>query len=419
VLRNRGKSRDAGLMGFPSWIPALLGFLSAVGPISTDMYLPAFPAIDAALGGYKGSAQITLATWFLGLAVGQLTQGTLSDRYGRRWPLIGGTMLYAVASAACAVAPDLFTLAAARFFAGVGGSASMVIPRAIIRDLADGHAAARMMSKLMLVMGAAPILAPSIGGLILLFGTWHMIFWIGAAYGAACGLVVFFFLPDTLPETRRLKLGAGALVARYFDIIPERSFITHVLMGGFAMFAMFAFIGGSPSVFIERYHLSPSLYGAIFGISACGLIFASQVNPRLLPRFGANRMLHVSVRVMLCGTLVLTFFAVTGWGGWPAIAIPIAITMSTQGFTGPNATVGALSRHAANAGSASALMGTIQFLMGAVSGVVIGALSDGTARPMAFLMLFGATGAVICDLCRPKPRPVEAKEPALVAGKAS
>ncbi|HEX3348442.1 MAG TPA: multidrug effflux MFS transporter, partial [Acetobacteraceae bacterium] len=391
-------------MPFPTWLPILLGFLTAVGPISTDMYLPAFPAIDAEVAGVTGAAQITLATWFLGLAVGQMTQGTLSDRYGRRWPLMAGTAVYALASAGCALSPNLAVLAICRFFAGVGGSAGMVIPRAVVRDLADGHAAARLLSRLMLVMGAAPILAPTMGSLVLSVADWRTIFWIGAVFGALCCVLVLILLPDTLPPNRRLKLGVAAQLTRWGGIIVERGFITNVLLGGFSMFGMFAFLGGSPSVFIEHFHLAPSFYGAIFGCSACGLIVASQLNPILLGRFGPNRMLHASTRTMLTACIVLTVVAFSGSGSWIAVAAPIAVAMSCQGFTGPNATVAALSRHGATAGSASALMGTIQFVLGAVSGVLVGELADGTARPMALLMLFGAVGAAICDLCRPKPK---------------
>jgi DHA1 family bicyclomycin/chloramphenicol resistance-like MFS transporter len=388
-------------MSFPTWLPMLLGFLSAVGPMSTDMYLPAFPAIEAALGGQAGAAQITLAAWFAGLAIGQITQGTLSDRFGRRGPLIAGTALYTLASAGCALAPDLPTMSAFRFVAAIGGSASMVIPRAIVRDLADGVAAARLMSRLMLVMGVAPILAPALGGLLLSVASWQMIFWICAIYGAVCCVVVWRVLPDTLPEQRRVRLGLGGLVTRYAGIIQERGFITNALMGGFAMFAMFAYLGGSPPVFIELFHLSPPAYGALFGSCAFGYIFCSQINPRILPRFGAGRVMRISVRVFLAGTIVLSVVAFTHVGGWFAVAFPIFVCMASQGFTMPNTTVGALSRHSAHAASASALMGTLQFCLGAVSGLAIGLLSDGTARPMALLMLAGGLGAVIADLCRP------------------
>jgi DHA1 family bicyclomycin/chloramphenicol resistance-like MFS transporter len=388
-------------MPFPSWLPALLGILAAVGPISTDMYLPAFPSIEATFGGQAGSAQLTLAAWFAGLAVGQLTQGTLSDRYGRRGPLIVGTAIYTLASAGCALAPDLTSLSACRMIAAFGGSASMVIPRAIIRDLADGHAAARLMSRLMLVMGVAPILAPTLGGLVLGVASWHAIFWIATIYGGASCLVVWLILPDTLPPDRRVKLSLNGMLVRYAAILVERGFITHALMGGFAMFGMFAFLGGSPDVFISLYHLSPGAYGGLFGCSAAGFITASQISPRLLRRFGSGAIMRTAVRVFLCATVILTVVAFIQPRSWGWLAVPIFFSMGSQGFTMPNATVGALTRHAAHAGSASALMGTLQFCLGAVSGVLVGLASDGSARPMAILMLIGAIGAVTADLLRP------------------
>jgi len=388
-------------MPFPSWLPILLGVLTAVGPISTDMYLPAFPAIEATFGGQAGSAQITLATWFLGLAIGQITQGPLSDRFGRRWPLFCGVVLYTAASAGCAVAPDLTTLSLMRLLAALGGSAGMVVPRAIIRDLADGHAAARMMSRLMLVMGAAPILAPTLGGLVLKVADWHAIFWIAAGYGALCSAAVWWKLPDTLPPQNRVKLGVGAQLSRYIIIFRERSFLSHACLGGFAMFGLFAYIGGAPDVFINRFHLTPSAFGLLFGACAAGLIAASQANPRLLRRFGPSRLLRLGVRIFVAATLVLTGIAFADVGPWWLVALPIVVSTSCMGITTPNAVVGALSRHAGHAGSASALMGTMQFALGAVSGVLVGAASDGTARPMALLMLFGACGAAVADLCRP------------------
>ncbi len=389
-------------MRFPPWLPALLGFLTAVGPISTDMYLPAFPAIEASLGGHPGTAQITLAAWFLGLAFGQITQGTLSDRFGRRGPLILGTAIYTVASAGCALAPDLLTLSLMRMLAAFGGSASMVIPRAIVRDLADGHAAARMMSRLMLVMGVAPILAPTLGGFVMDHADWHAIFWIAAAYGGICGVVVWRVLPETLPEVHRVQLGPAAQLSRYSGIIRERGFITHALIGGLALFGLFAYLGGAPDVFIAQYHLSPATFGMMFGLAAFGFIVASQINPKLVQRFGPSRVMRSAVAVYAVATLFLVVVAFIGTSHWYLIALPILVSMISMGFTTPNATVGALSRHAAHAGSASALMGTIQFCLGAASGLLVGIASDGTARPMGILMLLGALGAAAADLCRPK-----------------
>ncbi len=390
-------------MNYPAWLPVLLGFLTAVGPLSTDMYLPAFPAIEASLGGRPGTAQITLATWFAGLAIGQITQGSLADRYGRRGPLMIGTAIYTLANAGCALAPDLFTLSALRFVAAFGGSASMVIPRAIVRDLADGHAAAHLMSRLMLVMGVAPILAPTLGGLVLGFASWHAIFWLTAAYGAVCCVLVWRFLPDTLPPNRRMQLGFGNLISRYAGVLRDRVFLAYAFMGGCGMFGMFAYIGGSPPVLIQRFAFSPAQYGMLFGASAGAFILSSQVNPRILPRFGALRVLRVASMAYLVAAFSLLACAVLSVGGVFGVVLPVVLAMGSMGFVMPNSAVGALSRHAAHAGSASALMGTIQFCLAALSGVLVGALSDGTARPMATLMLIGAVGVVIADRIRPKP----------------
>ena len=396
-------------MPYPAWLPILLGFLTAVGPLSTDMYLPAFPAIEASLGGRAGTAQITLATWFAGLAIGQITQGTLADRFGRRGPLIVGTLVYTLANAGCALSTDITTLSVLRFVAAFGGSASMVIPRAIVRDLADGHAAARLMSRLILVMGAAPILAPTLGGLILGFATWHAIFWFTAVYGGVCCVLTAVALPDTLAPQHRMKLGLAGMLARYGTVLRDRVWLSYALMGGCGMFGMFAYIGGSAPVFIQNFGFSPAQYGMLFGMSAFMFILSSQISPRLLPRFGAARLLRVAVAAYVAAGAVLVAFALAGRGGWPAVVLPVMVAMGSMGFIMPNTAVGALSRHAAQAGSASALMGTVQFSLAALSGVMVGALTDGTARPMAAMLLLGALGAFTADRLRPRPRPDAAR----------
>ena len=393
-------------MPYPSWLPILLGFLSAVGPLSTDMYLPAFPDIEASLGGRPGTAQITLATWFAGLAIGQVTQGTLSDRYGRRTPLIAGTLLYAVASAGCALAPNLATLATLRFISAFGASASMVIPRAIIRDLADGHAAARLMSRLMLVMGAAPILAPTLGGLILGVAPppygWHAIFWFTTTYGAVGCALVYFLMPDTLAQSHRIKLGMGGIATRFVNLLQDRTFLAFALTGGFAMFGMFAYIGGSSPVFIQHFGFTPTRYGMLFGASAGMFIVATQINPRILPRFGAPRIIRIALVAYLAAAAFMLVFALAGRGGPLAVVLPIMLALFTMGFIIPNTTVGALSRHATQAGSASALMGTLQFSLAACSGLLVGLLTDGTPRPMAALLFIGAALATAANRLRPK-----------------
>lgn len=382
------------------WLAPLLGFLTAVGPLSTDMYLPAFPAIEASYGAPAGTAQITLASWFAGLAVGQIAQGTLADRLGRRRPLIGGLLLYTLASAGCALAPNLTVLTIMRAVAAFGGSASMVLPRAIVRDLADGHAAARLMSQLMLVMGVAPILAPTLGGLMLSVASWHAIFWFAAAHGLMALTVVWQVLPETLAPARRVRLGLAGLLSRYGTVLGERSFFLYMMIGSCVMFSMFAYLSGSPPVYIQRFGLSPPVYGILFGVCAAGFILGAQVNPFLIRRFGASRVLRVAVRLFLAATLVLTVLAFAGNFGIASVFVPILLGMSTLGFILPNAAVGALSRHANHAGSASALMGTIQFVFAAISGSLMGVLTDGTARPMAAMMLLGAICATVADRFR-------------------
>ena len=387
-------------MKYPAWLPILLGFLTAIGPISTDMYLPAFPAIEASLGLKLGSAQVTLFTWFIGLAVGQLTQGQLADRFGRRSPLIFGTLVYATANVGCALAPDLLTLSLLRFLAAIGGSASMVIPRAIVRDLTEGHAAARLMSRLILVMGAAPILAPSLGGAVLAFAGWHMIFWICAGYGYLCFVLVCLWLPDTLKPEARMKLGFTRSIARFGEILTEPGFITHAAMGAMGMFGMFAFIGGSPGVLIDGFHLSPTRYALVFSSCAVFFIICSQINPRVLPRFGTDRVLRASARVFLASAAILALIAWLRVPYFWAILPSIMVCMGCQGFTMPNSAVGALQRHASHAGTASALMGMLQFSVAGTSGLLVGLFSDGTARAMATLMLIGAIGVVVADIYR-------------------
>jgi len=386
----------------PAWLPLLLGFLTAVGPISTDMYLPAFPAIEAELGTARGSVEITLASWFIGLAVGQLVQGTLADRWGRRMPLILGTAIYTAASVGCALANDMASLAAWRCVAAFGGAASAVIPRAMVRDLADGLAAARLMSKLMLVMGAAPILAPTLGGLLMGVGGWRMIFWASAAYGGLSCVLAWRLLPETLPPDRRVKRSFVTLLADFVQIGRERGFITHAMMAAAVMFTVFAFISGAPGVYIEHFGIAPAHFGLLFAISATGFIGASQLNPWLLHRLGAGRVVAAALTLSGAAVGVVVLTAFTGVGGLMGIFIPAAVALACTGLVFPNAAVGALSRHAARAGSASALLGTLQFSCAASASALVGALADGTPRPMALLMLLGSAVALAAAAARPR-----------------
>lgn len=385
------------------WLPLLLGFLTAIGPVSTDMYLPAFPAIEAELGVGWGGAQVTLAAWFVGLAFGQLFQGTLADRLGRRRPLILGTALYTLASLGCALAPNMAMLSVWRCAAAFGGAASAVIPRAVVRDLADGHEAARLMSRLMLVMGAAPILAPTLGGLLLNAGGWRAIFWACAAYGLLSCLLAASLLPETLPPANRMRRAPAALLGDLARIARERGFLANTLMAGSSSFIVFAFIGGAPEVYIRQFHIPPERFGLLFAISATGFIATSQLNPWLLRRLGTRGVPTLALRICAVAVVALVLSVFTGTGGFLGVYLPGAVALASTGLIFPNAAVGAMSRHATRAGSASALMGTLQFTLAAGGSVLVGALTDGTPRPMALLMLLGVAGATCAGLARPKP----------------
>jgi DHA1 family bicyclomycin/chloramphenicol resistance-like MFS transporter len=384
----------------PSWLPILLGFLQAVGPLSTDMYLPAFPAIEASFHAAPGSAQVTLGTWVLGLSVGQLLQGALADRFGRRQPLLVGTLVYTLGSVGCALSGGIAGMSAWRFVTAVGASASMVIPRAVVRDLTQGHDSARLLSRLILVLGVAPILAPTLGGLVLAHSTWRTIFWINVGYGVLALLAAAARLPDTLPRARRVAFHPVHQWRRYRHILTERTFLTHACMMSFYAFALFAYLGGSPDVFMGHYRFTPPQYALVFGSVAASFIVASQLNMRVIRRLDLNGTLsRASTLYLLLAGVVLALALADARALF--LGMFLALTQGLTGFLNPTATVGALRHHGEHAGSASAVLGTMQFFIGAGGGFLVGWLTDGTAVPMAALMLGGAVAAKMADMCRP------------------
>jgi DHA1 family bicyclomycin/chloramphenicol resistance-like MFS transporter len=388
---------------WPRRIPWLLGCFIAVGPAATDMYLPAFPDVEASLHAAAGSAQFTLASWFAGLALGQVLQGWLSDRFGRRLPLAAGFALFAAAMAGGAFASSIGELAVLRFVAALGASAGMVIGRAVVRDLADGQRGAILMSRLVLVMGVAPIVAPTIGAALLLVADWRVIFWVQAVYGAGCTVLALKALPETLPEARRVRAGPIRAVARYGTILREPVFLAHALMGGAGSFCMFAYLSGASPVFIQGFGLSPAEFALLFGLCSCGLVAGSQINARLLRTYGLHTMLRAICRVSLVATTTLLAFSLLDVRALWMIVAPLFLVLSCQGFSNGNTAVGALSRHAPHAASAAALMGVFQYVLGAISGSLVGLLTDGTPRGMALLMFVGTLSAVAIDLVRPRP----------------
>ncbi|MCP5198243.1 MAG: multidrug effflux MFS transporter [Gammaproteobacteria bacterium] len=351
--------------------------------MSIDMYLPSLPAIASEFGVETAAIQFTLSSFFIGLALGQAVHGPLADRYGRKPPLYVGLMLYIIASVGCALASSVVTLTALRFIQAVGGCAGIVIARAVVRDRCDAHTAARVFSLLMLVMGLAPILAPIMGGWILWFAGWRAIFAVLALFGLACLFAVWRFLPETRPADTMASASIGAALRVYGDLLRDRNFIGYALSGGFALGGMFAYITGSPHVFIELYGVPAQYYGWLFGLNALGLIASSQYNRRLLTHHTADAILRRANRVTVLLGLVLLAVAASGWGGLPILLIPLFGYIASLGFTGPNAMACALAHQGTRAGSASALIGSLQFGVATVSSMLVGLLGGGSALSMA------------------------------------
>ena len=385
------------------FIIVLLALLTAVGPISTDMYLPAFPAMKLALAAAPGAAQITLAAWFVGLAAGQITHGPLADHYGRRSPLLLGTGLYTAASIGCAISTSMPELSCWRLIAAFGGAAGLTVPRAVISDVVtNGLDAARIVGKLVLVVGVVPILAPTAGGLIAEHLGWRAIFWVAALYGVLCTLLIWRFLPDTLPPERHRALRLVPMLVRYRRVWRDRVFLTHTLEGGCGTFSLFAFLGGAPPVFLGGMHLSPTRFGEVFILNAVGYIIGTQLNARVQRYVRASRLLSVSAIGLIASTGAMLALSLTGHPTALAIALCMMGCMAALGFMLPGAAIGALLAHGREAGSASALYGTIVFLVGAISTVLVGLVGNETPLPMAVLMLAGALAAAGFDRLRPR-----------------
>lgn len=381
-------------------LPILLGFLIAIGPVSTDMYLPAFPALAASLHN-QAAPQYSLASYFLGLACGQMTWGALSDRIGRRVPLLVGMVLYMLASLGCMVSWNTDSLVIFRFLTAIGASAGVVIPRAIVRDLADGPAAAKLMSKLMLVMGVAPICAPMLGAVSLMFMGWRFIFALCMVYGGIALICAWAYLPDTLPVQRRSRLGPVSVMVRYMEIFKERAFCSHAIVNACTCACLFAYLAGSPQILEGEFGWSSTDYAIFFGISSMAYIGYSQLNPVLVNRFGiAPVITSMSIWQVIC-TILLVVLACFPRGGL-VLAGGLVLCEAAFGLLLPCCMVGALSRHQAHAGSAAALLGTLSYCGGAVAGIGVGALADGSARPMALVMLGSAAFAALAACYRPR-----------------
>lgn len=370
----------------------ILGLLSAIGPFAIDMYLPALPDIGASLNASVGAVQWSLTAFFLALGAGQLFYGPISDMVGRKPPLYFGLGLFTLASVGCALATSIEMLVALRFLQGLGAAAGMAIPRAVVRDLHTGTDAARLMSLLMLVFSVSPILAPLAGSGVIALSGWRGVFWV-VALAAVAGLgLVWGGLQETRLAADRVESSLGGALRAYAQLLRDWHFLGLVFIGGCAIAGFFVYLAGSPFVLINHYGLSPTQYSMAFGVNAAAFIGASQLTATLGERFGMVRV--VKVAATCSGAVMASLLAYYLMGG-DDLAVLIGmyfVATALMGLVIPTTSVLALERHGAIAGTASALLGTLQMLTGVLAMGVVGLFATGKPLPMVVGM---ATGALV------------------------
>ncbi|MFI7409985.1 Bcr/CflA family efflux MFS transporter [Streptomyces sp. NPDC049627] len=387
-------------------VTLVLGGLTATPPLAMDMYLPALPEVTRSLHAPAATVQLTLTACLAGMALGQLVVGPMSDRWGRRRPLLAGLAVYVVATALCALAPTVEFLVAFRLAQGLAGAAGIVIARAVVRDLYDGVAMARFFSTLMLISGVAPIVAPLIGGQILRVTDWRGVFVVLTVVGLLLAGLVWRKLPETLAPADRHGGGVGEALRAMRGLLADGAFAGYMLAGGFAFAALFAYISASPFVIQEIYGASPQTFSLLFGLNSVGLVVVGQINGKLLVgRVGLDKVLGAGLAVVILSATALLLMSVGAFGevGLAPVAAALFVLMSAMGVTLPNAQSLALLRTRHAAGSASALLGTSSFLIGAIASPLVGIAGEDTAVPMAVVQLAAALVALVCfmGLCRP------------------
>jgi DHA1 family bicyclomycin/chloramphenicol resistance-like MFS transporter len=372
----------------------LVGSLSLFGPLCIDMYLPALPRIALNLHTSASAVQASLTTCLIGLAVGQIAYGVVSDSLGRRRPLLFGLLLFIVASLCCAIAPNPGLLAAFRFLQGLGGSAGIVVARAIVRDLFEGYKAARVFSLLMLVTGCGPVFAPQIGAELLLLTSWRGVFVTLAICGSALLVIAMARIPETLQHELRAELGFRPAFRSMRKVATSIAFLQHAVSVSLGFGAIFAYVAGASFAIENVYHASAQEFGLLFALNALGMISGSQINARVVRRIGAQRLMTGGLVAMACSTFLLLVIVMTHFGGLALVVLAMFATMTANGFVGPNAMALSLQDFPNMAGGASALLGVAQFGLGATIAPIVGIRGSSDIFPMALVMAVMGTGAL-------------------------
>ena len=369
-----------------TWI-MLLALLTSLGPLSIDMYLPALPQMANDFGITTQRVANTLPAYFLGLALGQLIYGPLSDRIGRKTPLYFGLLLYICASILCTFANSEWSLIAARILQALGGCVGVVIARAAIRDRLDLQSSAQAFASMMIVMGIAPIIAPSLGALVLLYFSWPAVFVFLSAIGLICLICVHFFFQETLPIERRLNLNIKQVLNLYGAIFKQKSFRWPMLAGCFSGGILFCYISSSASILMDDYGLNQQQFAYAFGLNALGIMLLSSINKKLGRTFSVLQRLKIGAVLQLLGVMVLLSASLLSNVALWIVLIGMFLAISGIGFTGPNAMALAMAEQGERAGTASAVMGSMQFACGLLAGVMLNFLLWSALANMAIVML--------------------------------
>lgn len=373
----------------------ILGLLAAFGPLSIDMYLPALPDIAKDFGAPLSSVQLSLASFFVGIALGQIFYGPFTDRFGRKLPLYIGLSLYGIASFLCATTSQVEGLILFRFLQALGSCAGMVISRAIVRDIYKPQESAKIFSLIMLIMGVAPILAPVLGGFLTHVAGWRSIFWILTVLSFMTVAAIALFLQETKGPEKTVKFSRTFHV--YLEVLKDQTFLAYTISLSFVYAGMFSYITGSPYVFIEYFGFSPGDYSILFGANAAGLILFSQINAKLLRKFTPESIITKALPVTAAAGLILFLTGVFKLSVWVVCPV-LFLYILTMGLIAPNAAACALTNQKKTAGSASALMGTIQFTVSAICSSLVSKLHNGTVMPMMSVMFGCSLVAIILFL---------------------
>jgi MFS transporter, DHA1 family, multidrug resistance protein len=388
----------------------VLGALIALGPLTIDMYLPALPKIGDDLGVTSSVAQLTLTGTLAGLALGQLIVGPLSDSLGRRAPLMAGIVLHMLASLLCLAAPNIEVLGVGRALQGVGAAATMVVSIAVVGDLFVDSVAATVLSRLMLVLGVAPVVAPSLGAAVLLHGSWHWVFAALVVMAGALLLLAAIALPETLPRDHRRPLRVRSIAATYVELLRDAKFVILVLVAALGMSGLFAYIAGASYVLQGRFGLDQQMFALVFGAGAVALIAATQFNVVLLRRFTPQAIVLWALVAAVSAGAAFVALAMSHAGGLAGFVVPVWAILAAMGFVIPNAPAVALSRHPDAAGTSAAVLGAVQFGLGAAVAPLVGVLGNDEVA-LAVTMTTGMAVALLALLTVSVPSREAASEP--------